>query len=80
MPDSAANQTPAAQVWWLPPCPELSGLPERYAHRLFDAPEEVLKTASVALGKTYPKPLIEHDAARKRALGAYKEISGPIEP
>jgi deoxyribodipyrimidine photo-lyase len=61
-------------------CPELSGLPERCVHRPFDAPEEVLRQAGVVLGKTYPKPLIEHDAARKRALGAYKEISGPIEP
>jgi deoxyribodipyrimidine photo-lyase len=61
-------------------CPELSGLPARFIHRPFEAPEAIMKAAGVVLGKTYPKPIIEHDRARKRALAAYKEISGHVEP
>ena len=33
----------------------------------------ILKTAGVVLGKTYPKPIVDHSAARQRALDAYKQ-------
>jgi deoxyribodipyrimidine photo-lyase len=61
-------------------CPELSDLPDRYIHRPFEAPEAVLEAAGIVLGKTYQKPIVEHDQARKRALAKYKELSGHIEP
>jgi deoxyribodipyrimidine photo-lyase len=54
--------------------PELSGMPDKYLHAPWTAPESVLKTARVALGKTYPRPIVDHKAARDRALSAYKEI------
>jgi deoxyribodipyrimidine photolyase len=28
----------------------------------------------VQLGQDYPQPIIEHDFARERALGAYRQI------
>ncbi len=53
-------------------CPELAGLPDKYLHSPFDAPDNVLRAAKVVLGKTYPKPAVEHSAGRQRALDAYK--------
>jgi deoxyribodipyrimidine photo-lyase len=49
-------------------CPELSQLPRDYVHKPWEAPSAVLKCANVLLGKTYPKRIVFHDEARKRAL------------
>ena len=54
-------------------CPELARVPDKFLHAPFEAPEGILKTAGVVLGKTYPKPIVEHSAARQRALDAYKQ-------
>jgi deoxyribodipyrimidine photo-lyase len=56
--------------------PELSRLPKKYIHRPFEAPAEVLHKAGVTLGKTYPKPVVNHFEARDRALAAYAEVTG----
>jgi deoxyribodipyrimidine photo-lyase len=50
--------------------PELGGLPDEYIHRPWEAPAAVLKAAGIALGKDYPRPIVNHDAARARALDA----------
>ncbi|MEJ8568093.1 cryptochrome/photolyase family protein [Elongatibacter sediminis] len=50
--------------------PELAGLPDKYIHRPWEAPDEVLAKAGVVLGETYPEPIIEHRAGRQRALDA----------
>jgi len=50
--------------------PELSALPNAYIHKPFDAPQAVLKTAGIELGKTYPFPILNRQKARMRALGA----------
>jgi deoxyribodipyrimidine photo-lyase len=52
---------------WLP---GLSGLPDRWIHRPWEAPESALSDAGVTLGKTYPRPVVDHAAARLRALAA----------
>lgn len=39
-------------------CPELSKLPKSILHKPWEAPEEVLKTAGVVLGETYPTRII----------------------
>ncbi|PFA61732.1 deoxyribodipyrimidine photolyase [Bacillus sp. AFS015802] len=54
--------------------PELSQLPNRYIHKPSDAPGEILKKANVHLGVDYPYPIIDHKAARRRALEQYEEI------
>lgn len=54
--------------------PELSELPNKYIHAPWEAPKEVLAAANVELGKTYPVPIVDHKAARKRALDAYAMI------
>jgi len=39
-------------------CPELSKLPKSVLHKPWEAPKEVLKTAGVVLGETYPTRII----------------------
>ncbi|WP_112664175.1 cryptochrome/photolyase family protein [Microvirga flavescens] len=57
--------------------PELSRLPNAFIHKPWDAPSETLQAAGVELGKTYPKPIVNHAAARERALHAFQEIRQP---
>ncbi|MDQ0994842.1 deoxyribodipyrimidine photo-lyase [Phyllobacterium ifriqiyense] len=51
--------------------PELKDLPDKYLHRPWTAPAVVLNSANIELDKDYPGPIVEHGAARKRALEAY---------
>ncbi|KQV83671.1 deoxyribodipyrimidine photo-lyase [Rhizobium sp. Root1220] len=51
--------------------PEISELDNKYIHRPFDAPPATLESAGITLGKTYPKPIVDHAMARNRALTAY---------
>jgi deoxyribodipyrimidine photo-lyase len=55
-------------------CPELARLPSKWIHRPDEAPKEVLQAAGVALGKTYPEPIISHAIARNVALEAYAKL------
>ncbi|MGE0207438.1 MAG: deoxyribodipyrimidine photo-lyase, partial [Candidatus Babeliales bacterium] len=55
--------------------PELAALEGKFIHQPWEASEEVLKEAGICLGKTYPKPIVEHDFARKRALSAYQKLN-----
>ncbi|HVU00590.1 MAG TPA: deoxyribodipyrimidine photo-lyase [Polyangiaceae bacterium] len=48
--------------------PELADLPKRFIHRPWEAPEPVLRDARVTLGKTYPRPIVDHAEARTRFL------------
>jgi len=50
--------------------PELSRLPDDWIHRPWDAPSGVLATAGIRLGTDYPQRIVDHDVARKAALGA----------
>ena len=40
--------------------PELKDLPDKDIHAPWEAPEGVLKAAGIELGKTYPKPMMDH--------------------
>ena len=53
--------------------PELAKMPKKYIHRPWDAPDDVLASAGVKLGKNYPKPIVDHKEAREKALSAYKK-------
>jgi len=55
-------------------CPELSKLPVEYIHQPQAAPPAVLRAAGLELGRTYPKPLVNHAAARDAALAAFAKI------
>lgn len=54
--------------------PELKLLPTKWIHKPFDAPANVLEDAGVELGKTYPKPIVDHAKARNLALDALKNM------
>ena len=54
--------------------PELAGLPDAFIHKPWTAPEDVLAAAGVRLGATYPRPMIDHSEARRRALDAFATL------
>lgn len=56
---------------WLP---QLAGLPPHYRHEPWNAPEVVLQEAGIVLGRDYPRPVVDHGQARKKALEAFSEI------
>jgi deoxyribodipyrimidine photo-lyase len=56
--------------------PEIARLPDNLLHRPWEAGPLELAAAGIELGKTYPKPIVEHAAARNRALSAYKSLKG----
>ncbi len=55
-------------------CPELAKLPDEWLHRPWEAPPEILARAGVQLGRDYPKPIVNHAAARVAALAAFAEM------
>lgn len=57
---------------WLP---VLQGLPDKYIHAPWQASEAQLAAAGVELGCNYPNPIVVHEAARERALAAYKGLA-----
>lgn len=54
--------------------PEIAALPDKYIHKPWEAPENVLLAAKLQLGDTYPEPMVDHRAARQGALDAYQVI------
>jgi deoxyribodipyrimidine photo-lyase len=54
--------------------PELARLPSKHIHEPSQAPHDVLAEAGVTLGKTYPHPIVDHAAARRRALDAFRSL------
>ena len=55
--------------------PELAKLGAADIHQPWAASTSALKMAGVELGVTYPHPIVDHPAARDRALAAYKRLS-----
>jgi deoxyribodipyrimidine photo-lyase len=55
--------------------PELAGLPAKFIHRPWEAPALLLAEAGVTLGRSYPAPIVDHAAARARALKALAAVS-----
>ena len=53
--------------------PELAAMPADLIHRPWEADAMTLLAAGVKLGETYPHPIIDHTAARARALAVYDE-------
>ena len=53
--------------------PELADLPASDIHAPWEAPAAIL-AAGVVIGKTYPAPIVDHAAARARALAAFETI------
>lgn len=58
---------------WLP---EIAQLPTRFIHQPWLAPAAVLEQAAVRLGVDYPRPIVEHAAARARFLETARRFFG----
>jgi deoxyribodipyrimidine photo-lyase len=56
--------------------PELAQLPNGLIHQPWTATPIELASAGIALGKTYPQPIVDHKQGRERALAAYAKIRG----
>ncbi|MES3628919.1 MAG: deoxyribodipyrimidine photo-lyase [Longimonas sp.] len=54
--------------------PELRDLPTSDLHAPWEASARTLRKAGVTLGETYPKPIVDHSAARDAAMEAYDEV------
>ena len=54
--------------------PELCQLELPHLYLPSQAPEEVLQTAGITLGTTYPYPIVDLAEGRERALAAYEKI------
>jgi deoxyribodipyrimidine photo-lyase len=54
--------------------PEIAGLPDKYLHKPWEAPADMLVEAGVTLGETYPSPMVDHKTAREAALEAYATL------
>ena len=54
--------------------PELAALPSQWINKPWKAPAHLLSEAGIKLGQTYPKPVVDHGAARERALAAFASI------
>ncbi len=57
--------------------PELARLPAKLIHQPWEATPMELAAAGITLGKTYPEPIVDHKAARTRALAAYAKTRTP---
>ncbi len=56
--------------------PEIAGLPDSVLHKPWEATDGQLKAAGIVMGETYPLPIVDHKAARARALDAFASLRG----
>ena len=54
--------------------PELALVPDEYIHEPWKMPLPLQRQANCRMGRDYPAPLVDHAAARQRALNAYGHI------
>ena len=46
-------------------------MPNKYLFNPWEAPEDVLLSANVKLGKNYPMPIVDIGSSRQKALEAF---------
>jgi deoxyribodipyrimidine photo-lyase len=56
--------------------PELARVPDAYLHEPWTMPPGVQDAAGCVIGRDYPAPIVDHGAARERALAAYAAAKG----
>jgi deoxyribodipyrimidine photo-lyase len=57
--------------------PELEGLPDAVIHAPWQASAFDLATARIDLDREYPRPIVDHEAARERTLARYAVVKAP---
>ena len=55
--------------------PEIAALPNAFLFNPWEAPNAVLETAQIELGRTYPNPLVDLKLSRQAALAAFQSLS-----
>ncbi len=55
--------------------PELAALSDKHIHAPWTAADHVLAAAQIELDTTYPRPVVDHNAARRIALARYGELT-----
>ncbi len=60
--------------------PELASVPVRFIHKPWEAPNDVLRAAGVELGSNYPRPIVDHRAARERFLQLASSVNAAKSP
>jgi deoxyribodipyrimidine photo-lyase len=55
--------------------PELAHVPDPYIHEPWKMPADVQRQAGCLIGVDYPQPIVDHSAARKRALERFGDAS-----
>lgn len=58
--------------------PELGKLDGKEISAPWKLSGQRLQSSGITLGKNYPKPIVVHEAARQRALAAYRQINGKV--
>ena len=58
--------------------PELLNISNKFIHKPWAAPAEDLAAAGISLGQSYPKPVIDHAFARKRALSVFNTMKQQV--
>ena len=53
--------------------PEVAKLPDRYVHAPWEAPDAVLEKAGLRLQHDYPRPIVDLNEGRDRALAAFRD-------
>ena len=56
-------------------CPELAPLSGKTLFSPWTAKGDMLDANAIRLGDTYPNPIVNHEAARERALNSFKSLS-----
>ena len=56
--------------------PELARVPTQYIHEPWTMPADVQAGAGCRIGEEYPAPIVDHAAARARALAFFKDAAG----
>ncbi|WBL36775.1 deoxyribodipyrimidine photo-lyase [Tepidiforma flava] len=56
---------------WLP---ELRRVPDRYIHEPWTMPPSVQQAAGCVIGRDYPAPIVDHAAARVRAVHVFEQV------
>ena len=73
-PISQGNKFDADGIYTRRFVPELSHLPNAFLFNPWEAPALVLQEAGVALGETYPHPIVDLKKSREEALAAFSSL------
>ncbi|MCB9076347.1 MAG: deoxyribodipyrimidine photo-lyase [Anaerolineaceae bacterium] len=54
--------------------PELAQVPAKFIHAPWQMPTQLQQKVNCLIGRDYPNPIVDHKAARQRALEAYDQV------